>query len=145
MNVDLHSHSTVSDGALGPEALVARARSRGVDVLALTDHDELGGLEAARGAAREAGIRFVDGVEISVTWRGASVHVVGLAIDPAHPDLRHGLESVRGGRLARARRIAADLARIGIEGTLEGALRHAAENPAMVGRSHFAQIGRAHV
>lgn len=139
MNVDLHSHSTISDGALGPEALVARARSRGVDVLALTDHDELDGLAAARSAAHEAGIRFVDGVEISVTWRGGSVHVVGLDVDPHNRVLRDGLAVVRGGRLARARRIAADFARIGIDGTLEGALRHAAGNPAMVGRSHFAR------
>ena len=137
-DVDLHCHSTASDGALSPAAVVARAASLGVHVMALTDHDDLSGLDEAREAARAAGIVFVDGVEISVTWRGSSVHVVGLRIDPAHETLVGGLAGVKSGRLARARRIAEELGQAGIPGTFEGALRYA-ENRSMVGRTHFAR------
>jgi predicted metal-dependent phosphoesterase TrpH len=136
---DLHCHSTVSDGALAPAAVVGRAAAQGVDVLALTDHDETGGLAAARDAARIAGIFFVDGVEVSVTWRGTTVHVVGLRIDPLHPTLAGGLESVRAGRVGRARRIGEELETAGIGGTFEGALKYA-DNRTMVGRTHFARF-----
>ena len=139
IDFDLHCHSAVSDGALEPEAVVERAAAQGVQVLALTDHDEIGGLALAREAARVAGITFVDGVEVSVTWRGGTVHVVGLRIDPAHPVLTCGLESVRSGRVARARRMAEDLAAAGIEGSFDGALKYAA-NRSMVGRTHFARF-----
>ena len=135
---DLHCHSSISDGSLTPEAVVARASAQGVEVLALTDHDEIGGLDAARAAASAAGIAFVDGVEVSVTWRGSTIHIVGLRIDPEHPALLAGLGSVRSGRLGRARRIGDELAEAGIEGTFEGALKYAA-NPSMVGRTHFAR------
>ena len=135
---DLHCHSSVSDGALAPGAVVARAAAQGVHVLALTDHDEIAGLEEARAAAAAAGIAFVDGVEISVTWRGTTVHIVGLRIDARHPVLAEGLESVRSGRIGRARRMAQELAEAGIGGTFEGALKYAA-NPNMVGRTHFAR------
>jgi len=136
---DLHCHSTVSDGALAPAAVVARAAAQGVDVLALTDHDEIGGLAAARDAARTAGIAFVDGVEVSVTWRGTTVHIVGLRIDPRDPTLAGGLESVRSGRVRRARRIGEELEAAGIGGTFEGALKYA-DNRTMVGRTHFARF-----
>lgn len=135
---DLHCHSSVSDGALEPEAVVARAAAQGVQVLALTDHDEVGGLDAARAAASLAGIAFIDGVEVSVTWRGTTVHIVGLRIDPRHPVLEQGLESVRSGRIGRARRIGEELGAAGIEGAFEGALKYAA-NPGLVGRTHFAR------
>jgi predicted metal-dependent phosphoesterase TrpH len=135
---DLHCHSSVSDGSLAPEAVVARAAGQGVHVLALTDHDEIGGLDAARAAACAAGIAFVDGVEVSVTWRGSTIHIVGLRIDPGHPALLEGLGTVRSGRLGRAMRIGDELAEAGIEGTFEGALKYAA-NPGMVGRTHFAR------
>jgi hypothetical protein len=136
---DLHSHSAVSDGALSPGEVVARAAAHGVDVLALTDHDEIGGLREAAEAAAEAGIEFINGVEISVTWRGTTVHVVGLRIDPADPTLVEGLESVRSGRIERAQRIGDELAAAGIPGTFEGALKYAA-NRSMVGRTHFARF-----
>ena len=139
MNVDLHCHSNVSDGLLAPADLVRRAASQGVAVLALTDHDQLDGLEEARAAAREAGVAFVDGVEISVTWRGTTVHVVGLRIDASHARLGAALETVRSGRIDRARRMARDLETVGIEGSFEGAMRHA-ENPQMVSRTHFARF-----
>lgn len=138
MNVDLHSHSNHSDGMLAPAALVERAAARGVDVLALTDHDTLTGLAEAREAASGSGLRFIDGVEISLTWRGRTLHVLGLGVDPADADLRRGLESVRAGRLERARAIARSLEDAGVPGALEGALAHAA-NPLMVSRTHFAR------
>lgn len=138
MNADLHCHSTVSDGFLSPAEVVRRAAGNGVDVLALTDHDELGGLAEAREAATGAGLRLIDGVEISVTWREETVHIVGLAIDPDNPGLRAGLAQVRAGRDGRAVRMAEQLERAGIRGSLEGARRFAA-NPNLVSRAHFAR------
>jgi hypothetical protein len=138
MNIDLHCHSNVSDGALAPAAVARRAARAGVDVWALTDHDQLDGLAEARAAALEEGMRFVEGVEISVTWRGGTVHVVGLHIDPRHEGLAAGLATVRGGRLERARAMARELQAAGIDGAYEGALERA-ENPAMVARTHFAR------
>lgn len=138
LNIDLHSHSTVSDGSLPPEAVVARAHALGVDVYALTDHDEVGGIDAAARAARALGLRFITGVEISVTWAGQTVHIVGLNIDAAHPELVQGLERTRSGRQARARRMAARLEELGVPGALEGALRFA-DNPSLVSRTHFAR------
>lgn len=138
LNVDLHSHSTFSDGELRPRELVRRAAKNGVDVLALTDHDNLGGLGEAREEAAALGIRFIDGVEISVSWQSATIHVVGLGIDPNEPCLIEGLEKVRAGRDARAAQMADGLAAIGIKGAYEGALRFV-RNPALISRSHFAR------
>lgn len=139
LNYDLHCHSTISDGTLTPGELVARAAGRGVTLLALTDHDDTDGLAEARSAAAQHGIEFVNGVEISVTWRKHTVHVVGLGIDPSHPQLAQGLATVRSGRGARAEKMAEALARAGIGGALEGAYRHAS-NPNMIGRTHFARF-----
>jgi predicted metal-dependent phosphoesterase TrpH len=139
MNIDLHCHSNVSDGALAPAEVARRAARSGVQVWALTDHDQLGGLGEAREAARAEGMHFIDGVEISVTWRGSTVHVVGLRIDPASETLAGGLACVRSGRIERAKQMARELKASGIEGAFEGALRHA-ENPAMVSRTHFARF-----
>lgn len=139
LNADLHCHSTVSDGLLPPAAVVRRANANGVELLALTDHDELSGLAEARAAAAELGLAFVDGVEISITWGDdQTVHIVGLGIDPNNPALVAGLEQVRSGRDARALKMAAELDKVGIHGAYEGALRHAG-NPALVSRSHFAR------
>ena len=138
MNVDLHSHSTVSDGLLSPAALVRRAADNGVDVLALTDHDAIGGYDEAAAAAAECGIRLVSGVEISIEWGEISVHVVGLGFDPSNEVLRAGLNAVCSGRIDRARRMDAELARVGIAGTFEGAMRYA-ENPSLISRAHFAR------
>ncbi|WP_435626558.1 3',5'-nucleoside bisphosphate phosphatase [Candidatus Ferrigenium straubiae] len=135
---DLHCHSRISDGTLSPAEVVARAAERGVKVLALTDHDDLDGLDEARAAAAEHGMTFINGVEISVTWRTHTVHVVGLGIDPAYPPLVSGLRSVRSGRGERAARMADALAKAGIGGTLQGAYRYAG-NPNMIGRTHFAR------
>ncbi|MCX7155325.1 MAG: PHP domain-containing protein [Rhodocyclales bacterium] len=139
LNADLHCHSTVSDGLLAPAELVRRAQGNGVELLALTDHDELGGLAEARATAAEVGLRFVDGVEVSISWGDdQTVHIVGLGIDPADSTLTEGLRQVRSGRDARAGRMAAELDKAGIHGSYEGALRHAG-NPALVSRSHFAR------
>jgi 3',5'-nucleoside bisphosphate phosphatase len=138
-NVDLHCHSTVSDGLLSPSEVVALAVKGGVDVLALTDHDDVAGLEEAQHAAKEQGIRLIPGVEISVSWDHLTVHIVGLNINPQHPALVTGLNQVRGGRLERARKIADSLAAAGIPGALEGALAFA-NSPQMLGRTHFARF-----
>jgi len=138
MIVDLHCHSTASDGALRPEALVRRAAEQGVELLAVTDHDQLEGLTEARAAARALRVKLIDGVEISVTWRGLTLHVLGLRVDPGGAVLAQGLRAVRAGRLERARAMSRALAQAGMRGTLEGALRHA-EQPALVSRTHFAR------
>ena len=138
MNADLHCHSNVSDGALAPAEVARRAARAGVALWALTDHDQLAGLAEAREAAEAEGMRFVAGVEVSVTWRGSTVHIVGLRVDAANADLAAGLARVRGGRLERAQRMAAELSEAGIDGALEGALERA-ENPDMVSRTHFAR------
>ncbi len=139
LNADLHCHSNVSDGTLAPAELAARAKANGVELWALTDHDEVGGIAEAREAAAALGLRFVAGVEISVTWAGKTVHIVGLDIDENAPALTDGLASVRGGRVMRGREIADQLGRAGIAGAFEGALRHA-DNPEMLGRTHFARF-----
>ncbi len=138
MNVDLHSHSTVSDGWLSPADLVRRAAANGVTVLALTDHDEVGGVDEALDAATRSGIQLVPGVEISVSFLGETVHVVGLGLDHRDPVLRTGLAGVREGRAGRAVRIAEALERVGIRGALEGARRFAG-NADLVSRAHFAR------
>jgi len=138
LNIDLHCHSTASDGLLKPEALVARAAANGVEILALTDHDGVSGLAEARAKAESEGVRFVDGVEISVTWEGTTVHIVGLQIDPEDPVLRSGLESIREGRATRAEKMGEALAAAGIPDSLAGAKTYA-ENPSLISRSHFAR------
>ncbi|WP_300441985.1 3',5'-nucleoside bisphosphate phosphatase [Zoogloea sp.] len=138
LNADLHCHSTASDGTLAPAAVVRRAHANGVDLLALTDHDELLGLPEAMTTAAELGLRFVPGVEVSVSWLDQTLHIVGLGFDPSNGALIEGLGKVRGGRDGRAVLIAAELDRIGIRGSLEGALSYAG-NPALVSRAHFAR------
>lgn len=135
---DLHCHSTRSDGVLEPRAVVERAAQRGVQVLALTDHDEVSGLAEARAAAEAHGIRLIDGVEVSVSWNDYTLHVVGLGVDPQSEVLAEGLRGNRSGRNERAGRIAAQLAAAGIPDALEGA-RAYVTNPELVSRTHFAR------
>lgn len=155
MNVDLHSHSIASDGLLPAMEVAARAKAGGVDVWALTDHDEVKALGEARSAAEAAGMQFVDGVEISVSWspkagnggpKDTTIHVVGLQIDPANQVLLDGLRQIRSGRDERAERIAFDLDIAGIPGALAGARKYAV-NPELLSRSHFArylvEVGKA--
>lgn len=138
-NADLHSHSNVSDGTLPPEALALRAHSQGVELWALTDHDELSGLARAREAALDLGLDFLTGTEISVSFAGETVHIVGLGFDAEDPDLTLGLAATRDGRLQRARDMAAGLAAAGIRGAFEGALRYVG-NPDLISRTHFARF-----
>lgn len=138
LNIDLHCHSNVSDGVLSPAGVVARAAGNGVHALALTDHDDVAGIAAARLAADAVGLTLIPGVEISVSWGAQTVHIVGLRIDPLHPELAAGLRSIRLGRIERARRMADDLARNGIVGAYEGAY-DCAVNKEMLGRIHFAR------
>ncbi len=138
-NADLHCHSVVSDGTLTPEVLAARAHANGVDLWALTDHDEVGGQARALAAAQALGMACVSGVEISVTFASATVHIVGLGFDPSDPQLIQGLAATRGGRNERARDMAEQLAAVGIAGAYEGALRYVG-NPELVSRTHFARF-----
>ena len=138
INADLHCHSRYSDGQLEPAELVRRARANGVELLALTDHDELDGIDEAIAAAADIGLPFVPGVEVSVTWGGETVHIVGLRVDHRHPELVAGVERTRAGRDLRAREMGMALAAVGIPDAYEGALRHVG-NPALVSRTHFAR------
>lgn len=138
LDYDLHCHSTVSDGLLLPAVLMARAAERGVKFIALTDHDDTDGLAEAAQAAAQHQMKFINGVEISVTWRSHTLHIVGLNIDPANKALQEGLHSVREGRGERARLMSESLARAGIGGVLEGAYQYAS-NREIIGRTHFAR------
>jgi len=138
LNADLHCHSTISDGTLEPEDVVARAHAKGVELLSLTDHDELSGQARAQAAADSLGLAYVPGVEISVTWAGETIHVVGLGIDPLDADLVAGVARTRDGREERAKEMAEQLQAVGIEGSYEGALRYVG-NPELISRTHFAR------
>jgi predicted metal-dependent phosphoesterase TrpH len=138
LNADLHCHSVVSDGTLTPEVLAARAKANGVELWALTDHDEVGGLARAARAAADVGLPFLTGVEISVTFAGQTVHIVGLGFDADNPAMQQGLRATRGGRGERAQEMSDQLARVGIHGAYEGALKYVG-NPELISRTHFAR------
>lgn len=138
INADLHCHSVVSDGTLTPEELAQRAHQNGVTLWALTDHDEIGGQSRAAAAAVALGMDYLTGVEISVSFLSQTVHIVGLGFDPNDERLWLGLQKTRGGRAQRARDMADDLARVGIYGAFEGALKYAG-NHDLISRTHFAR------
>jgi len=138
LNVDLHCHSNISDGTLTPTALAARAKKNGVDVWAMTDHDEVSGIAEARIAAAALDMTYVPGVEISITWAGQTVHIVGLQIDEKNQALVDGLTATRGGREERAREMAAQLEAVGIHDAFQGALKFVG-NPDLISRTHFAR------
>ena len=137
-HIDLHCHSTCSDGTLSPTALARRARARGVQLWALTDHDDISGVAEAHAAASAQGMAFLSGVEISVNFASTTVHIVGLGCDPQSPALQQGLQELRNQRGPRARTMAAQLEAAGIAGAYDGALRHAG-NPELIARTHFAR------
>ncbi|MDD2691621.1 MAG: PHP domain-containing protein [Simplicispira sp.] len=139
LNADLHCHSVVSDGTLTPEVLATRARGNGVDLWALTDHDEIGGVQRARVAAQAQGMAFLSGVEISVSFASETVHIVGLGFEDSDPRIAQGLAATRGGRDTRAMEMAEQLAQVGIAGAYEGALKYVG-NPALISRTHFARF-----
>jgi 3',5'-nucleoside bisphosphate phosphatase len=136
--IDLHSHSNISDGIMTPSELVSHAAKNGVRMLALTDHDDTSGLADARIAATSHSIQLINGVEISVTWRNRTLHIVGLRVDPEYTPLAEGLQQIRAGRHLRAQGMAASLDNAGIEGSLEGAYRYAQEG--IISRTHFARF-----
>ncbi len=141
-NFDLHNHSNASDGLLPPAEVIRLAQQGKCDAVALTDHDTTSGLEEAANMANLLGMRFIPGIEISVSWRADSLnttlHIVGLGIDRQNKILQDGLSAVREGRWGRAQQIGADLEQAGIHGAFEGACANA-ENKEMIGRTHFAR------
>lgn len=136
-HIDLHCHSNISDGVFTPAELVAHAAQHGVRVLALTDHDDTAGLQEALAAAKSHDMTLINGVEISVTWRKRTLHIVGLRVDPEYPPLAQGLKQIRDGRHKRAEGMAASLDKAGIHGSLEGAYRYAKQG--IISRTHFAR------
>lgn len=139
LNADLHCHSVVSDGTLTPEALAERAKANGVELWALTDHDEIGGQQRAAAAAKAQGMHYLTGTEVSVTFAGQTVHIVGLGFDAENPDIMQGLRNTRGGREQRAMEMSDSLAKAGIKGAYEGALKFVG-NPELISRTHFARF-----
>ncbi|MEO6017851.1 MAG: 3',5'-nucleoside bisphosphate phosphatase [Polaromonas sp.] len=139
LNADLHCHSVVSDGTLTPEQLAERAKTNGVELWALTDHDEIGGQHRAAAAAHAQGMRYLTGTEISVTFAGETVHIVGLGFDPDDAAMRQGLRNTRGGREQRAQEMSDGLAQVGIKGAYDGALKFVG-NPELISRTHFARF-----
>jgi predicted metal-dependent phosphoesterase TrpH len=135
-NIDLHTHSSCSDGALAPAALIERAAAAGVQVLALTDHDSTAGLDEAARRAGETGVQLVPGVEVSSAWRAQSIHVLGLWIDPANQALRLALAGQSTRRDVRMREICAHLAAIGLPGAALLAIVEA--QPGVATRAHLA-------
>lgn len=144
--IDLHCHSNISDGALPPREVVRLAHANGCTLLALTDHDHTGGLAEARQEAEALGVRLVSGVEISVSWRKRTIHMVGLNFDEQNSQLQTLLAQVRQGRLERFARMAEKLERRGFAGAYEGALA-LVPNREMASRTHLAQwlIEQGHV
>ena len=138
LNADLHCHSVVSDGTLTPEALAARAKANGVELWALTDHDEISGQARALAAAKAQGMQYLTGTEISVTFAGQTVHIVGLGFDHEDAGMQQGLRKTRGGRGERAQEMSQGLAQVGIHGCYEGALKYVG-NPELISRTHFAR------
>ena len=145
MKYDLHSHTTASDGVLTPDELILRAKTRGIDVLAVTDHDTTAGLEAAQLSAGEHGVKLVNGIEFSVTWNKIPVHIVGLNIDPLNSALSEQVVMLQEKRLVRANKIALKLEKEGIENAFSGAQQYTSNSN--ITRTHFAryliQIGKA--
>lgn len=139
LNADLHCHSVVSDGTLTPEVLAERAKTNGVELWALTDHDEIGGQHRAMAAAKAQGMAYLTGTEISVTFAGETVHIVGLGFDADDAALAQGLRDTRGGREQRAMKMSESLAQAGIHGAFEGALKFVG-NPELISRTHFARF-----
>jgi predicted metal-dependent phosphoesterase TrpH len=139
LNADLHCHSVVSDGTLTPEALAQRAKTNGVELWALTDHDEIGGQQRAAAAAQALNLPYLTGTEISVTFAGETVHIVGLGFDADDTGIQQGLRSTRGGRQQRAMEMSDSLAKAGIHGAYDGAVKFAG-NPDLISRTHFARF-----
>lgn len=135
--IDLHCHTTASDGALTPEALVDRALSRNIETLAITDHDTMAGYRQVKDYANEAGLNLIPGIELSSQWRGIGIHVVGLGMDPSHPVMVEAERSQTEVRRNRGKTIAERLSK-----KLQKEIDFSAVEALAggeVGRPHFAQ------
>ena len=139
LNADLHCHSVVSDGTLTPELLAERAAKNGVELWALTDHDEIGGQHRAAAAAKANGLKYLTGTEISVSFIGSTIHIVGLGFDPDNAAMQAGLKKTRGGRRERAMEMSEGLEKVGIKGAFDGALKYVG-NPDLISRTHFGRF-----
>ncbi|MGY6038887.1 RNase RNM [Aeromonas sp. AE23HZ002T15] len=140
MRFDLHCHTTASDGVLSPSDLVRRAAEKGVEVLAVTDHDTLAGLDEVRQtiATEQLPLRLVSGVEISTGWEHHEIHIVALGVDEQNPGLNAFLAAQLARREARAEEIGRRLEKCQLPGTYEEAKALAGE--AAVTRAHFARV-----
>lgn len=138
INVDLHMHSTASDGVVGPCELVERGLANGLQLMALTDHDTIDGLAQARQAAMDSRVGFLNGVEISVSWAGETLHLVGLGFDPSQGPLASNLQQLQVSRRERAKDMDAGLQAHGLPSVLNEAMAYAG-NPNLIGRTHFAR------
>ena len=143
MDIDLHCHSTASDGVLTPRELVLRAHEQGVQTLALTDHDTTEGLPVAQQTADELGMRLITGIELSCVWGGTTIHILGYDFALDDPAIVAATSALHTGRWLRSEEISKRLAAKGIPGALEGAqaiqaaLGDSLNAPA---RPHFAQF-----
>ena len=137
MRIDLHTHSSISDGTDTPAELIERASRKGLDVIALTDHDTFDGLDAAVAAGERLGVTVLRGLELSCSRFGQSVHLLGYGVDQQHPALAAELERVRGGRLGRLSGVLAKLEELGVPVTEADVLEQVGESPS-VGRPHIA-------
>jgi len=135
---DLHCHSTASDGALSPTAVVLRAHQHGVTALALTDHDTTAGLAEAQISATATGIELIPGIELSTLWQNQCFHIVGIGINPEHPPLVEATHNLQATRMERAEKIADKLAKKRIPGAMEAVKKAAGDG--MITRSHFADF-----
>lgn len=146
MLIDFHTHTTASDGALDPGAMLARASEAGIELLAITDHDTVAGYRAAYALSGDyPDVRLVPGVEYSCRWSGTTIHIVGLGMDCDHPAMREGLSLLGNARIERGAKIAKRLEDRGFSGALAGALAEAGES--QLGRPHFASwmVAQSHV
>lgn len=138
MAVDLHLHSTFSDGTEIPESIVAMARQAGLSAIALTDHDNLDGIDRAAGACADAGIDFIPGTELSVDWNGTAMHLLVYFLEPGAGPLQHKLAAIQRGRSDRNERIAARLQELGFD--IEYGEVVAEAGGTGIGRPHFAAV-----
>jgi predicted metal-dependent phosphoesterase TrpH len=136
--IDLHTHSTASDGSLSPTALVHAAAVRGVTVLALTDHDTLAGISEAEQAAKQEGIRFIPGIEIEISWEPGEFHLLGLGVSKPSPAFMETIVGLAQKREARNHAIIGRMREAGIEVQYEDIL--ALSGGHSVGRPHFASF-----
>ena len=143
--IDLHTHTTASDGSLSPSALVQKAHEIGLAALAVTDHDTIGGLAEADAAAQRLGLDFLPGVELSVEDKDGRFHLLGYGFDPNFPELADKLLDLRRSRAARNTQMADKMAALGLPVTMDdvrdAAKKHAedGEESEVIARPHFAQ------